>query len=54
MESRELPRDNVYTDAQKKQLDTTALLAELIDKHDPIPFSLITPIPKFHQKQAAE
>lgn len=54
MESRELPRENVYSDAKKEHLDTTALLAELIDKHDPIPFSLITPIPKFHEKATAE
>lgn len=54
MESKELPRENVHTDAQKEHLGTTTLLAELIDKHDPIPFSLITPIPKFHEKPAAE
>lgn len=54
MESRELPRENVYTDAQKEHLDTTAILAELIEKRDPIPFSLITPIPKFHEKSTAE
>lgn len=54
MESRELPRECVYTDPQKEHLDTTALLEELIDKHDPIPFSLIIPIPKFCEKPTAE
>lgn len=54
VESRELPRENVYTDAQKEHFDTTAILAELIEKRDPIPFSLITPIPKFHEKSTAE
>lgn len=54
MESRELSRANVYTDNQKEHLDTSAILAELIVKHDPTPFSLITPIPEFREKATTE
>lgn len=54
MESRELSRENIYTDTQKEHLDTSAVLAELIVKHDPTPFSLITPIPEFHEKSTTE
>lgn len=54
VESRELSRENVYTGTQKEHLDTSAILAELIVKHDPTPFSLITPVPKFHEKATAE
>jgi len=34
VESRALSREKVYTDTQKEHLDTLAVLAELIVKHD--------------------
>lgn len=54
MESRELSRENIYTDTQKEHLDASAVLAELIFKHDPTPFSLIAPVPEFHEKATTE